>query len=337
MQKKGKQKALIVLSKFGDQENKKGSNINDKLLRYANAHSRALVQSDYIKYYVLTQTIDILKPKILKLQASINKCGSWLVLRNYFTINENRLISADFCKKHLLCPLCAIRRGAKYLAAYLPKYEQVIRDNKKIKAYMVTFTVKNGDDLAERVNHLQKSYRAMLKDARNYNYGKKGYKYVEACKAFGGVFSTEVKRGKNSNSWHPHLHMVWLCEEVPDFNKLAVEWKQYTGDSHVVDVSAFFGDPVSSFSEVFKYALKFSDMTPEDTWIAYDVLKGKRLIDNFGLLRGIKVDEDLLDKPLDEDLPYIDLFYSYIHKTSSYSLMKTELSNSAIEQGYLGA
>lgn len=41
---------------------------------------------------------------------------------------------------------------------------------------------------------------------------KKNRPHVELVKALGGVFSIEVKRGKNSGLWHPHVHFVILCD-----------------------------------------------------------------------------------------------------------------------------
>lgn len=332
------QKKKAHFSKMLGGKEKKASDVNDRISRYGNAHRRAMIQTNYIHYQVIPQSEGSEKNKLQKLANNLRKCGHWLVFRDYYTINENRLISADFCKKHLLCPLCAIRRGAKYLQAYLPKYEQVVRDNPNLKAYMITLTVVNGDDLLERVQHLQKAYRKMLEVGRRFRDGKKGYKYTEASKALGGVFSTEVKRGENSGLWHPHLHMVWLCEEEPNLKQLAKEWKEYTGDSHIVDITPFYGDPVESFCEVFKYALKFSDMECEDTWFAFKTLTGKRLIDCFGVLKGVKVDEDLLDSPIDEDLPYIDKFFMYL-PGGEYSLVKavdhegTQLHTTDVEFG----
>lgn len=63
--------------------------------------------------------------------------------------------------------------------------------------------------------------------------------------------------------------------------------------------------------EVFKYAVKFSDLSLEDNWHAAQVLKGKRLLNSFGLFRGVQIPESLLDEPLD-DLPYWDRFYRFI-------------------------
>lgn len=64
--------------------------------------------------------------------------------------------------------------------------------------------------------------------------------------------------------------------------------------------------------EVFKYAVKFSDQPVADTWHAFQTLKGKRLLGSAGCFRGVEVPEELTDEPLD-DLPYVELFYRYLH------------------------
>lgn len=80
------------------------------LARYGEAHRRTQCMVDY----ALDQSEKVLGRRLAK-------CGDWLVFRHYYTIDEVRLHAADFCCKHLLCPFCAIRRGAKYLRAYLGK------------------------------------------------------------------------------------------------------------------------------------------------------------------------------------------------------------------------
>jgi len=76
--------------------------------------------------------------------------------------------------------------------------------------------------------------------------------------------------------------------------------------------------------EVCKYSLKFHDMTLEDTWEAYNVLRGKRLVNPSGLLRGVEMPENLLDDPL-EGLPYIERHYRYQPAKRAYDL--TEVRN----------
>ena len=66
-----------------------------------------------------------------------------------------------------------------------------------------------------------------------------------------------------------------------------------------------------------KYALKFSDLSLENTWEAFLTLKGKRLTGSFGSMYGVKIPEKLDDMPLDE-LPYMEMFYRFVFGERSY-------------------
>jgi hypothetical protein len=269
-----------------------------------------------------------------QLAHSLQHCGHWLIFRHYYTVDKLRLHAADFCKKHLLCPLCAIRRGAKYLKAYLDKLTVVMGEHPGLQAYMVTLTVKDGEDLLERFNHLRSAMKAMTQARRSHLSNSHKNPFVEFAKALGGVHSIEVKRGAGSGLWHPHVHMVWLCHDVPDQYRLAREWHAITGDSFVVDVRSFYDqdDVVSGFLEVFKYALKFSELPLADNWAAFEHLSGKRLVDAFGVLRGVEVPAELADEPL-EGLPFIELFYQWLG-AAGYGLAKSQLSNEYQGQGF---
>ncbi|WP_376744959.1 hypothetical protein, partial [Pseudomonas aeruginosa] len=63
--------------------------------------------------------------------------------------------------------------------------------------------------------------------------------------------------------------------------------------------------------EVFKYAVKFAELSPEDNWHAAQVFKGRRLLGSFGLFRGVEIPESMTDEPLD-GLPYVDRFYRFL-------------------------
>lgn len=235
----------------------------------------------------------------------VSSCGEYLAFRHYYTVDVVRLHGASFCMKHLLCPLCAIRRGAKALKAYLDRWEVIRAEKTALRPFLVTLTVKDGDDLAERFKHLHRGQREL------WMRKHRGRGSVLDPVA-GAVWSYEVKRGRGSGLWHPHLHMIALAEYQPDQRELAREWHEITGDSFVVDVRPIEEETVSGFLEVFKYALKFSDMTPADTYAAYRVLKSKRLIGSAGCFRGVEVPEELNDELLD-GLPFVDLFYRYMH------------------------
>ena len=284
-----------------------------RLDRYAGAHQRALSMADYAAN-LGERTIS----------ERLTDCGHWLAFRHYYTLDTVRLHAAFFCKKHLLCPLCAIRRGAKYLKAYMERLQTVQAEQPGLKAYMVTLTVKDGPDLLERFQHLRRAMHRMTQARRDYLTAPDKRPHVEFAKALGGVHSIEAKRGEGSGEWHPHAHMVWLCHEAPDAAKLSQEWHQLTGDSFIVDVRPFRQDDIASgFAEVFKYALKFSDLPLQDNWDAFQTLSGKRLVDSFGCLRGVEVSEDFTDEPISEDLPYIEMIYCFINGVKgAYSLAR---------------
>jgi hypothetical protein len=244
----------------------------------------------------------------VKAASGLATCGNYLHFREYYTVGKVRLHMAQFCKQHLICPLCAIRRGAKALGVYLERWEVIRQERPDLKPYLITLTIKNGPDLEERQAHLTKSLRLMMNRRRFFNAGTRGAPWTELCKVEGAVYTHELT---NKKDWHPHTHMIALCASEPSQEALSAEWHGITKDSFIVDVRPITGDPAEGFMEVFKYAVKFSDLSLADNWEAAQILKGKRLLNSFGLFRGVQIPESLLDEPLD-DLPYWDRFYRYL-------------------------
>ena len=276
-----------------------------RVQRYSKAKKDALDLAKYIEGEGLTQRAH-----------RLGSCCDYLVFRHYFTQDLVRLHSARFCMQHLLCPMCAIRRGAKALKSYLDRWEAIRVKNSSLRPFLVTLTVKDGPDLAERFKHLHKAQRELwMRKHRGRGSALDG--------VAGAVWSYEVKRGSGSGFWHPHLHMIALAENAPDQAELAAEWHNITGDSFIVDVRPISQeDPVSGFIEVFKYAVKFSEQEPADTLHAFMTLRGKRLLASAGLFRGVDLPDDLTDDPAGvAGLPYYDLMYSY-SRAGGYSLSK---------------
>lgn len=298
--------SLAAESKVGADD---ASGLPARLDRYSKAHHRALHMADYAR-----------ERGEVKMATHLGACGHYLLFRDYFTQGKVRLHAARFCNKHLLCPLCAIRRGAKQVKAYLDRLQVILASNPGLKLSLVTLTVKDGEDLGERFRHLTNSFRKMQQARRSYLRGKGPH--VELAKVEGAVGSYEFKRGKNSGQWHPHAHMIVLHQADIDSCKLSAEWHKFTGDSFIVDVTPFHDqeDPVSGFLEVFKYALKFSDMSLEDNWHGFETLSGKRLVFSFGAFWGVDVPDDLTDEQLD-DLPFIEMLFRF-HQGSGYSVVK---------------
>lgn len=276
-------------------------NFGDRLARLGVGKSRALLMLEHLR--------GAPEVEATKAAAGLACCANYLHFREYFTVGKVRLHNATFCKQHLICPPCAMRRGAKALGAYLGRWQVIQEERPDLRPYLITLTVKNGDDLDERQAHLTKSLRKLMTHRRHFNAGVARAPWTELCKAEGAVYTLELTN--KGNGWHPHCHMIALAASEPSQEALSAEWHRITGDSFIVDVRPIVGDPSEGFMEVFKYAVKFSDLTLEDNWFAAQRLKGKRLLNSFGLFRGVEVPESLLDEPLDS-LPYWDRFYRFI-------------------------
>lgn len=269
---------------------------------------------------------DPTREDIRRLHADLANCATYLVFHQSVTSDETRLAKAHTCKKHLLCPFCARRRAGKAVGKNEERILQVLKDNPRLKPVMITLTVKNGDDLQERFNHLQRSFRRLLDRRRDYQ--KKGRGKTEFRKVAGSVYSYEfTNRGEG---WHPHVHMVALVDRWIDQEALSEEWHSVTGDSFIVDVRRIKPhkshgtlDITSGLLEVLKYAVKFHDLDLDLNWHAYQVLKGKRLLGSFGALRGIAEPENLLDDPMDA-VEHLELYYRYSYRKSAYDLTQVK-------------
>lgn len=316
-----------------------------RLARY----SVAMGRKESVLDYILNNKCIPGKNNLISEARELEKCGSFLIFRHYYSVDQYKMIAGCTCKKHLLCALCAIRRAARYIAIYSKKLESILDGSmEEFEEVMLTFTIKNGDDLGERFNHLLDSMKDLLQKRRNAL--KKNprtdtiFKAVEAA-----LYSYEVTF-KDETGFHPHCHMVALIPKgIFEFtkttikgkscfvpwklkNELTEEWKQITGDSFILDarrIERHSLDPVTgeignhdrlrALVEVFKYALKMNDMDVSVQVSSYEALKGRRLIGSFGSLRGVQVPKDLNDMPLDDsELPYIDLMYQYSGVTYGY-------------------
>jgi hypothetical protein len=280
-----------------------------KLDRYGAAKARASQNVTQLLESAYDAVSELEREHYRLLWAKLRGCGEYLAFRHYYTVGSVRLHAANFCKVHLLCPLCAIRRGAKALEAYMERFEVIKAKFPGLRFSLVTVTVRNGDDLVERMAHVRKAVQRLLGRRRE---GKKGLRVKsEWTKILGGFGSYEVtNKGKG---WHPHCHIIVVHQKRLDYAAMQQEWARVTGDSIFLNVQPGRHPkaPEQDFMEVTKYAVKFSDLTPEQNVYVYDTLRGQRLIFCFGEFRGVEIPEALTDEPLD-GLPYIELFYRYL-------------------------
>jgi hypothetical protein len=249
-----------------------------------------------------------------KLQGQLGCCANYLVFNHYYTIEEIRLSKAITCKKHMVCPFCARQRAARLVSLNLQKFDTVISENPSLIPVHIVFTVKNGEDLQERFTHIHKSFKLLQKRRTDY---QRDLCNTQFGKVEGGIFAYEITRSKDG--WHPHIHMVALLSDYIDQATLSAEWERITGDSFIVSIQRICGDPVEAMLEVFKYSVKFSELSLSDNLHCWDTLKGRRLLGSFGCFYGLKMPKDLNDD-LPDDLPYQEWVYRYDFHKKAYIL-----------------
>ena len=158
---------------------------------------------------------------------------------------------------------------------------------------------------------------------------KKGWGFNQFCKIDGAFYTTEYTYNEKTRQWHPHIHIFALLNEWIDQEELAETWHDITLDSYIVDIRRVKKTKEHGYAkgvaEVCKYALKFSDLSMENTFHAFLTLKGKRLTGSFGSMHGLKIDKAVPDEISKDDLPYMEMIYRFVfgEKKSYYDLSST--------------
>lgn len=277
------------------------------------------------------------------------ECGSWLLFREFFQVEGRpvKLARGAFCHQHLLCEFCAARRATRTLGKVIPLLVALLRSETRLRPYLATFTGRNQETLLGSFEHVQGAISRMLAQRRKAN-SKRSTNGPSPFQAFeGGIFSGEVKRGRNSGLWHYHSHAIVLIDQsvsIPSglFHRverwpgdddgracgwLAEAWSNLLGYSANIDLRPlrcldfieqgypqFVVESVMAkdLMEVFKYALKFADLSHEDRWAAAKQLSGKRLMGRFDKCRGMKEEDELTDDLAGlEDEPYVETVYNF--------------------------
>lgn len=281
-----------------------------RLSRYGKARRRALMNLDHLDALSKTSTLPRHLDPAAKAADRLRGCGNWLAFRHYPTVDQVRLHRADLCKQHLVCPLCAIRRSSKMVGAYLTRFRAITAERPDLRPVMLTYTVRNGPDLGERMAHLRAGLRRLTEKRRNARSRAKDQDCTWRHLA-GAVGALEATWSAGTG-WHPHLHMIGLCDGWMSQKAMSEEWAAITGDSFVVGIQRLDpADPAKGFCEALKYAVKFSGMAPAQVWEAAQALRGQRLVSTLGCFRGVVVPPELVDEPLD-GLPFTELLFRYI-------------------------
>jgi hypothetical protein len=234
----------------------------------------------------------------MKLRGRLRECGGYMMFREWLEAGKVSLRSAVFCNRVRLCPGCAHWSAVRTVADWVPKFERLLREGDLVPLLM-TFTVRDGDDLGERLQVLRNGLRLV---GRRVSDARRGKGKTWFAGIVGAVARIEIKRGKNSGQWHPHAHALVLRERRERFPLagMQAEWRELVGRGNLNVKLAYSAraiiagqdpDPVrlhADLAEVIKYAMKFGDMAPADVVQAWKVIHGQRLAYSLGACYGMK-------------------------------------------------
>ena len=142
----------------------------DRISRFGLLKHRSKLQEQYLWTQVdfKSDGENETSNKALKAATKLKGCGQFLLFRNYYTIDQIKLEKFHVCGQHLLCPMCAGIRAARSMNRYIQRIEEIMRQNRKLKPVLITLTVKNGEDLQERFEHLTGSFKTLLQRYRDF-------------------------------------------------------------------------------------------------------------------------------------------------------------------------
>ena len=126
------------------------------------------------------------------------------------------VVNGNFCKQHAVCPVCADRSQNRRRARYnepIKEQASLVKEGKRY-AYILTFTIKDGESLAERLSNLKQSklnWRKMGQKRKN------GFSEGEARRIKAGLSTIEIKRGSDSGLWHVHAHELIFTDSPLDY------------------------------------------------------------------------------------------------------------------------
>lgn len=275
--------------------------------------------------------VSYVEPRDTVMGNKLRHCGSWLHLREWLQSGESRVMNANFCKATLLCRSCAARRAGKLIEGYGPKVEALTAQRPSLVPAMVTLTVKNGEDLKERYEHLKASWKRMTAAQRKADSNPVKNTPIEWNKVQGAVRSIEITRGKGG--WHPHIHAYCLLDQYINPFHLSAEWERFTGDSYVVDVRECKNGILPALCEVLKYTTKFSELDPSESWEIHSKLAGSRFIDPSGILRGVKTGDLDSDDISGLEGPYRDFIATWLgngYRLREADTLPVSTSNGAV-------
>lgn len=161
----------------------------------------------------------------------IAECANLVELRKYET-GEIVIHNANFCHNPVVCPVCADRVSKRRRAIFSEPIKRAVRrfavdpttgDWKSdfpagyTGVYLATATIKDGENLKERIDVLQDAVKRMRKKGQRRRRAHGAARSPgEWSKVRAGISNTEIKIGSGSNRWHVHVHFLIFTDSPID-------------------------------------------------------------------------------------------------------------------------
>lgn len=200
------------------------------------------------------------------------ECGNRAYVVRELTGERQYRVLGNYCKSRW-CEPCARARGGVVARCLTEAMEGS-------QCRFVTLTVRSvNESLKVLIDRLLVAFRKLQRSK------------FWIARVTGGAAFLEVKRSKNGERWHPHLHLVVQGKFLPA-KILSQLWHAITGDSYIVDVR-LVRDRASAVNYITKYCTKPIDSTvyksQERLIEAIEAMHGRRTINTFGGWRGIRM------------------------------------------------
>lgn len=232
-------------------------------------------------------------------------CRTHATLQRDFATGDV-MVFGDSCRDRY-CPMCCGQKAA-YAKDQVEMYIRTL-----VAPRFLTLTLRNNEsDLKSRVSFLQERFSKL----RNRAYWKKN--------VTGGIWFLEVKRGKDSGLWHPHLHIL-LDGNYMEQKRLSELWEQVTFGSPIIHISK-----VSDVEHAAKYISKYvakpamlGNMPVEDGAEMINALFRKRLCGTFGTAKAVTLTPPKVESENDWD--YIGHYDDIVAKAPTNSAARAVL------------
>jgi len=199
-------------------------------------------------------------------------CGSAAWVLENPNPPHNLKIAANYCHDRFCLP-CQTQRArviAKSVAGHA-------RDR---QLRFLTLTIRHSKTpLSEQLTKLVRDFRALRRTK------------LWRASVLGGVAFIEVKRARDRQHWHPHVHVIIEGRYMP-VSAIAHEWHRITGNSYIVDIRTV-DNANAAAKYVTTYAAKpLSYATTNDPAAlteAVSALAARNLYFSFGSWRRVKL------------------------------------------------